>query len=115
MRALLKTTKALSDRTRLRILRLLSGGELCVCQVVAALQLAPSTVSRHLSLLEDAGLVAMRRNGRWAYYRLPAARQEGIWTWLGPALREVEGPDAQTRARMRSVALPRRQHGRTCP
>lgn len=46
-------------------------GELCVCQIVEVLGLAPSTVSKHLALLSSAGLVEVRKQGRWAYYRLP--------------------------------------------
>ncbi len=64
------TAKAVADRTRIRILKLLEGGELCVCQIVAVLGLAPATVSKHLSLLKGAGLLRARRDGRWAYYRL---------------------------------------------
>lgn len=70
--ATLRLTKALSDRQRLRILMMLRSGELCVCQIVAVLALAPSTVSKHLSLLHAAGLVVFRKAGRWAYYRRPA-------------------------------------------
>jgi len=44
--------------------------ELCVCQIVESLQLAPSTISKHLSILENAGLVQKRKNGRWVFYRL---------------------------------------------
>ena len=70
--ATLRLTKALSDLQRLRILMMLRPGELCVCQIVAVLALAPSTVSKHLSLLNAAGLVVFRKAGRWAYYRRPA-------------------------------------------
>ena len=66
----LRVTKALADRQRLRILLLLAGGELCVCQIVAVLQLAASTISKHLSLLTGAGLIAARKDGRWVHYRL---------------------------------------------
>lgn len=62
--------KALADRTRLRILMALAGGELCVCQIVELCSLAPSTVSKHLQLLAHAGLIAGRKDGRWIYYRL---------------------------------------------
>jgi ArsR family transcriptional regulator len=62
--------KALSDETRLRAVCALRGGELCVCQLVALLELAPSTVSKHLSLLRAARLVESRKEGRWMYYRL---------------------------------------------
>ncbi len=66
----LKIIKALSDQQRLRILMLLNGGELCVCQIVEVLELAPSTISKHLFLLENADLITGRKSGRWMYYRL---------------------------------------------
>ena len=62
--------KALSDETRLRILSLLSAGELCVCDLMAVLQLPQSTVSRHLAYLRNVDLVEDRRQGVWMYYRL---------------------------------------------
>jgi len=77
LRGTLRITKALADAQRLRILMLLRGGELCVCQIVEVLRLAPSTVSRHLSLLSAADLVVSRKDGRWAYYRLPDADEAG--------------------------------------
>lgn len=61
---------ALSDPTRLRLLLALRDGELCACQLIALVGLAPSTVSKHLTLLRDAGLVAARKDGRWVHYRL---------------------------------------------
>ena len=71
LRTTLRLTKALADEPRIRILMLLESGELCVCQIVAVLRLAPSTVSKHLSILAAADLVLLRKQGRWAYYRLP--------------------------------------------
>ncbi len=62
--------KAVSDPTRTRILKLLQGGGLCVCQVQAVLGLAPSTVSKHLGILKLAGLVEDRRDGKWIEYAL---------------------------------------------
>ena len=62
--------KAAGDPTRTRILKLLESGPLCVCQVQAVLGLAPSTVSKHLTLLKVAGLVTDRRDGRWIHYAL---------------------------------------------
>ena len=62
-------TKALSDENRLRALMALMGRELCVCQITELLQLAPSTVSKHMSILQQARLVNGRKNGRWVYYR----------------------------------------------
>lgn len=62
--------KALSDETRLRLLALLKDGEICVCDLMAVLDLPQSTVSRHLAYLRNAGLVEDRRQGVWMFYRL---------------------------------------------
>ena len=64
--------KALGDETRLRIVALLSHGELCVCHLEAALSLAQPTASRHLGVLRAAGIVDTRRSGTWVHYRLAA-------------------------------------------
>ena len=74
MRVALDVLRALADEGRLRILLALREGELCVCQIVEVLGLAPSTVSKHLSLLHQAELVRMRKKGRWHYYRLPGEK-----------------------------------------
>jgi ArsR family transcriptional regulator len=68
--------KALSDETRLRILSLLTAGELCVCDLMAVLDLPQSTVSRHLAYLRNSGLVEDRRQGVWMYYRLTTPSSE---------------------------------------
>lgn len=70
MKTVTKLFKALSDETRLRILSLLTAGELCVCDLMEVLQLPQSTVSRHLAYLRSTGLVDDRRQGVWMYYRL---------------------------------------------
>lgn len=70
MKSMTQLFKALSDETRLRILALLHAGELCVCDLMAILDLPQSTVSRHLAYLRHSGLVADRRDGVWMYYRL---------------------------------------------
>lgn len=74
MREFMNITGALADETRLRILMALRDGELCVCQLTELFSLAPSTVSKHLSLLYQAGLVESRKEGRWIYYRSPGAQ-----------------------------------------
>ena len=77
--------RALSDVTRLRALYALGKGELCVCQITELAGLAASTVSRHMSVLQGAGLVSSRKEGRWVYYRLagegapPEAREALDW------------------------------------
>ena len=65
--------RAFSDRTRLRILHLLLGGELCVGDLVRILQVPQPTASRHLAYLRKAGLVRTRRNGLWNFYKLAEA------------------------------------------
>ena len=65
-----KMFKALADETRLRILVLLLDGELCVCEIIAALGLPQSTISRHLAYLKKSGWVRDRKQGVWMYYRL---------------------------------------------
>jgi ArsR family transcriptional regulator, arsenate/arsenite/antimonite-responsive transcriptional repressor len=70
VRPLTRLFRALGDETRLRIVALLSHGELCVCHIEAALDLNQSTASRHLGILRAAGVVDCRREGTWVYYRL---------------------------------------------
>lgn len=67
---LLNIFKALSDETRIRILKLLENGELCVCDVVAALDMVQPKVSFHLSVLKEAGLIKDRKQGKWIHYSL---------------------------------------------
>jgi len=66
--------RAFSDRTRLRILHLLRGGELCVCDLVDVLGVPQPKTSRHLAYLRRAGLVVARKEGLWCHYRLAPAR-----------------------------------------
>ena len=71
LQAALKRAKALSDENRLLAARLIKRrGEMCGCEVQAALQLTHATVSHHMSTLIDAGLVQSERRGKWVYYRL---------------------------------------------
>jgi len=106
MQELLSITNALDNAHRLRIVSSLRGGELCLCQLVEFLQLAPSTVSRHVELLRRAGLVEMRKDGRWHYYRLagrgasPAVRE--TLRWIARTL-EHQGPAAEDAARLAAV------------
>jgi ArsR family transcriptional regulator len=65
--------KALSDKTRLRILNLLRGGELCVCDIVTVLDVPQPKASRHLAYLRKVGLVGSRKAGVWSYYQLAPA------------------------------------------
>ena len=121
MRATLRVTKALADIQRVRILMMLGPGELCVCQIVEVLCLAPSTTSKHLSILSAAGLVDSRKEGRWMYYRLPegadGALARPVLRWLRGTLKNDEAIK-QDRKKRRTVvccdpgSLCRRQRGR---
>jgi len=70
MRDLLKIFKALSDANRLRIIKMLEIRPLCVCEITEVLQLANSTVSKHLSILRDADFILDEKNGKWVNYSL---------------------------------------------
>jgi ArsR family transcriptional regulator, arsenate/arsenite/antimonite-responsive transcriptional repressor len=70
MRELMLVLKALADENRVRALIALGPDELCVCQIVELLGLAPSTVSKHMAILKQARLVESRKQGRWMLYRL---------------------------------------------
>lgn len=73
MRTTIAILKSVADETRVRILLALSRHELCVCQITSVLELAPSTVSKHLSILYGAELVNMRKRGKWVFYSLVGA------------------------------------------
>jgi DNA-binding transcriptional ArsR family regulator len=85
MKDFLIAAKAVADESRARVLLFLREDELCVCQVIEMLRLAPSTVSKHLSILHRAGLIEARKEGRWNYYRLskhsanPTVRETIHW------------------------------------
>lgn len=70
MKELTNIFKALSDETRLRILKLLEGGELCVCDIMAALDKIQPKVSFHLGVLKKANLLKGRRQGKWMHYKI---------------------------------------------
>jgi DNA-binding transcriptional ArsR family regulator len=89
MLQLISIASALSDASRVRALMALRGGELCLCQIIELLGLAPATVSKHMTLLRDAGLVETRKQGRWMYFRLAGA--EPVTAEAGAALDWVCG------------------------
>lgn len=80
---IMAVTKAMADETRVRMLAALEGRELCVCQLIELVELAPSTVSKHLSILRGARLIESRKDGRWMYYRLAKEDSPG---WIKDAL-----------------------------
>ena len=83
MRDLVKVSKALSDETRIRLLKLLQQRELCVCELMQTLDMTQSRVSRNLGILKDAGLVKDRREGLWVHYSLD---QDSFNKYAAPVL-----------------------------
>lgn len=94
MRNVLAITHALADESRVRTLMALAGGQLCVCQIAELLQLAPSTVSKHLYVLRQGGLVESKKRGRWIFYSLPRAPHRAAdrsIEWLRKSLKRDPG------------------------
>jgi ArsR family transcriptional regulator, arsenate/arsenite/antimonite-responsive transcriptional repressor len=91
--------KALSDNHRVRALLSLRKGELCACQIIQLLGLAPSTVSKHMAVLKQAGLVENRKDERWMFYRLPeegkdrSALIQSTLKWIFGSLENDEKTD----------------------
>ena len=90
MNNFIETTKAISDPNRVRILMALRADELCVCRIIELLQLAPSTVSKHLTILKQAGLIEGRKEGRWMYYCLPQDSNSRAWDTLHWVFQSLE-------------------------
>lgn len=91
MEQVLGTIKALADGNRLRVVMgLTDHEELCVCQITELLNLAMPTVSRHMSVLQKAGLVRSRKDSRWVYYRLSEAFPPLCLEWLKKGLKESD-------------------------
>jgi len=117
----LKIMKALADKNRTRIIAALWGfDELCACQITEFLQVSGATASRHLGILQKAGLVSSRKDGRWVYYRL--ARPDGsgaLFQWLEQSLAGAEDLVADYHALKRIIGITReelcrRQRGAEC-
>lgn len=105
--------RAFSDPIRLRILHLVAGGELCVCDLVEILRLPQPTVSRHLSYLRKAGLVSAREERSWNFYRLTPARtvfHRKLLGCLGTCFNDVTELSADLRRAKRLKA-----RGGCCP
>jgi ArsR family transcriptional regulator, arsenate/arsenite/antimonite-responsive transcriptional repressor len=102
VRDFLTIAKALGDQNRVRVLLALRQGELCLCQIIELLKLAPSTVSKHVDLLRQAGLIDMRKQGQWHYYRLadkkspPVVREALRWVLRSLETEQVVVADAAT-------------------
>ena len=111
MREFMAITGALSDPNRVRILLVLKRGELCVCQITELFGFAPSTVSKHLSILRHAHLILSRKSGRWVYCRLPdktapvAVREALDWVHKSLAKTDEAAADAKKLKRILQTDL----------
>lgn len=93
MRELVKIFKALSDESRLRILKMLEKRPLCVCEITEILGLATSTVSKHLSILRDANFIQDDKDGKWVNYQLSVGKEHVLTEELLPILLEWLGKE----------------------
>ena len=123
--------KAVADPTRVRILKLLEAGEMCVCQIVAVLELTQSTISKHLFLLRMAGLVKERQEKKWVHYSLDGSEEApyaqrmlgALKGWLkdDPVIRRDRGREALARQLgpveicERGMTLPKGRAAACCP
>jgi ArsR family transcriptional regulator len=101
--------KALSDETRLRILSVVWDGEMCVCEIEAALGLTQSNASRHLTALKNAGILSSRKCAQWAYYKLNeefSHNNKELAAYLTDQMRMLPGYDSD-----RSKAAACREEG----
>lgn len=115
MKTYLAITRGLSDPNRVRMLCALRGGELCVCQLIALLRLAPSTVSKHLAIMKQAGLVEDRKQGRWVYYKLPRRRESILATrMVKETFRAVADGEIIAKDEVRLKAIREADLGRLC-
>jgi len=107
MREFVKLFKALSDETRIRILKVLLERECCVCEVMQALDITQSRASRNLAILEDAGFVKSRRDGLWIVYSIDERRMNSYAAPLIELLRSSlvnEDTILQDRERLKHAA-----------
>lgn len=103
--------KALSDMNRLRIVAALGRHEeLCACQITELLQVTGATASRHLSVLQHAGLLESRKEGRWIYYRLaPPAETDAVFEWLENSFKGSEQMQADFQALGKIIGIGREE------
>jgi len=103
MRELVNVMKALSDPGRVKVLKMLEGREMCACEIIGLLGLAQPTVSRHLKVLVDAGLITGRKVGPWVHYRLAQHPETPYARVMLAALSGWLEDDPEVRAMRRNV------------
>jgi ArsR family transcriptional regulator len=117
MRDKLRVFKALSDRTRLRIVRLLMEQELCVCEMMFVLNMAQSRLSHQLRILRDAGLVDDTRDGQWMVYRIPPKARATIVLLLAafPGTEAPAGAEEAADRKKLAACLKKEIRKKRCP
>jgi ArsR family transcriptional regulator len=115
MNELITIFKALSDETRLRIIKLLEQGELCVCDITAALDMVQPKVSFHLSALKEAGLIKDRKQGKWTHYSLNDKDLFRRMLILSACERMQDGAIAADRKRLEAFLGEKDQGGKVVP
>jgi ArsR family transcriptional regulator len=115
MDQLLLAAKAFADRTRVRVLAALRNQELCVCELCDALGVTQSTLSTHLQVIKDAGLVGTRKEGKWIYYALTPQVKRFIFVLFGAYDKDLDN-DKQLTTDSRRLAkrLAERDNGACC-
>jgi len=98
MDRLLKIFKALGDKNRLRIVRMVQSRPLCVCEITAVLALATSTVSKHLSILKEAEIIRDTKDGKWVEYQLATDPKNIFVTAFLPLITYWLADDSQAKA-----------------
>jgi DNA-binding transcriptional ArsR family regulator len=103
--------KALSDKNRARVIAALSRyDELCACQITELLEVSGATASRHLGILQKAGLVNSRKDGRWVYYRLARPMgSEPLFQWLEQSLADTAELKTDLQALEKIVGITREE------
>lgn len=91
MEAIITRVKAVADGNRMRIIMVLQhAGELCPCQITELIQVSGATISRHLGVLQRAGIIESRKDGKWVYFRLRESQEhQAMLDWLASQLEET--------------------------
>ncbi len=89
MRDIVESFKALSDENRLKILQHLSCGELCACDIKASLDLTQPTISHHMRVLQQAGIVASEKRGKWTFYSINETKLGKIKQFINSMTSEI--------------------------
>ena len=109
MKAFVKVMKALSDPNRVKIIKMLQHKVMCVCEIQAALRIAQPSVSKHLKILEEAGIVTFRKDGMWVNYQLADGSASPYAANLLGSLRHWLEDDSEVAEIVRKLSSIRRE------